>query len=498
MSRERDETQRRQRREREERQQQREREEREMRMQMQRQRQQTQMHLLQQQQQTPPLPPTADTAAADAGGGSGRGKELVAWVCGVCTFENPAAADACEMCGGEKRQREVYRDNSDSNYSGSGSRGHKKKKKNKKKAEGGASSSSDASGGGSSSGEWACGACTFVNAAMALQCGMCAAVKPSGGGNGNGDYSGLASDSSSSNDKGKEKQLHQHQQHKQHPQRQNQLMHQKQQPWHAAAERDRQIRDSQRREEKARGESFYTQGRRVGQQEGQRRFEAEREQRQREYERDVAAAGAGTGKGGGSGSGKNGGSGAGAGSGKSSGKGKGQGQSKGFDDAVKPFTGKGSGGQVPDFTYSGTGISTCSDMNHMHFASGSGSGGSTIRAAYARDGVRPVIVWFRQDLRLCDNPALVAASTSGRPVIPLYIHAPDDEEGGWPMGGAAKMWMHYSLQVHLHVANTMYVQFCCISLSLPLTRFIGSAFLFLSLHIHSHWTLLCARVTEAG
>jgi hypothetical protein len=59
--------------------------------------------------------------------------------------------------------------------------------------------------------------------------------------------------------------------------------------------------------------------------------------------------------------------------------------------------------------------------------------------AVAPAGVRPVIVWFRSDLRLTDNPALAAASTTGRPVIPLYIHAPDDEEGGWPLGGCAKV-----------------------------------------------------------
>ena len=34
---------------------------------------------------------------------------------------------------------------------------------------------------------------------------------------------------------------------------------------------------------------------------------------------------------------------------------------------------------------------------------------------------RPVIVWFRQDLRLADNPALAAAARSGRPLLPVYI-----------------------------------------------------------------------------
>ncbi|MBU3970277.1 MAG: deoxyribodipyrimidine photo-lyase, partial [Alphaproteobacteria bacterium] len=31
----------------------------------------------------------------------------------------------------------------------------------------------------------------------------------------------------------------------------------------------------------------------------------------------------------------------------------------------------------------------------------------------------PVILWFRQDLRLADNPALAAAVATGRPVLPV-------------------------------------------------------------------------------
>jgi deoxyribodipyrimidine photo-lyase len=37
------------------------------------------------------------------------------------------------------------------------------------------------------------------------------------------------------------------------------------------------------------------------------------------------------------------------------------------------------------------------------------------------------IVWFRRDLRLYDNPALVAALNSARTVILLYIWAPEEE-----------------------------------------------------------------------
>jgi len=54
------------------------------------------------------------------------------------------------------------------------------------------------------------------------------------------------------------------------------------------------------------------------------------------------------------------------------------------------------------------------------------------------------IVWFRQDLRLKDNPALHAAVQTGQPVIPVYIWAPE-EEGEWPPGAASKWWLHHSL-----------------------------------------------------
>ena len=56
-----------------------------------------------------------------------------------------------------------------------------------------------------------------------------------------------------------------------------------------------------------------------------------------------------------------------------------------------------------------------------------------------------VLVWFRQDLRLEDNPALAAALKTGKPVIPLYIHAPD-EEGSWAPGGASLWWLHHALE----------------------------------------------------
>jgi len=56
----------------------------------------------------------------------------------------------------------------------------------------------------------------------------------------------------------------------------------------------------------------------------------------------------------------------------------------------------------------------------------------------------PSIVWFRDDLRLADNPALSAAVDRGEPVIAVYVL--DDESPGLRMpGGAARWWLHHSL-----------------------------------------------------
>jgi deoxyribodipyrimidine photo-lyase len=54
------------------------------------------------------------------------------------------------------------------------------------------------------------------------------------------------------------------------------------------------------------------------------------------------------------------------------------------------------------------------------------------------------LVWFRQDLRLADNPCLSAALERGEPVIPVFIFTPQ-EEGAWAPGGASRWWLHHSL-----------------------------------------------------
>lgn len=55
----------------------------------------------------------------------------------------------------------------------------------------------------------------------------------------------------------------------------------------------------------------------------------------------------------------------------------------------------------------------------------------------------PIIVWFRQDLRLADNPALSFAAAHG-PVLAVYI-LDEKAAGKWAMGAASRWWLKKSL-----------------------------------------------------
>ncbi len=57
----------------------------------------------------------------------------------------------------------------------------------------------------------------------------------------------------------------------------------------------------------------------------------------------------------------------------------------------------------------------------------------------------PIIVWFRNDLRIADNPALTAAVSIGAPVIPVYIRE-EDPADRWLSGAASRWWLHGSLE----------------------------------------------------
>lgn len=64
-------------------------------------------------------------------------------------------------------------------------------------------------------------------------------------------------------------------------------------------------------------------------------------------------------------------------------------------------------------------------------------------------GNPPVLLWFRQDLRLADNPALVAAAAhaadQNSPLLACFI-LDEDSPGLRSLGGAARWWLHHSLQ----------------------------------------------------
>ena len=70
---------------------------------------------------------------------------------------------------------------------------------------------------------------------------------------------------------------------------------------------------------------------------------------------------------------------------------------------------------------------------------------------------RPIsICWFRQDLRLSDNPALSAAAARGD-VLPVYI-LDDVTAGDDRMGAASRWWLHHSLTVLKEsLGGTLYV-----------------------------------------
>ncbi len=55
-----------------------------------------------------------------------------------------------------------------------------------------------------------------------------------------------------------------------------------------------------------------------------------------------------------------------------------------------------------------------------------------------------ILVWFRNDCRLADHGALVAAARAAERVVPVYVHAPG-EAAPWSPGGASRWWLHHSL-----------------------------------------------------
>ena len=54
------------------------------------------------------------------------------------------------------------------------------------------------------------------------------------------------------------------------------------------------------------------------------------------------------------------------------------------------------------------------------------------------------ILWFRNDLRLSDNPALSSAVRTGT-ILPVFVHD-ETHAGDLKLGSASRVWLHHSLQ----------------------------------------------------
>lgn len=63
---------------------------------------------------------------------------------------------------------------------------------------------------------------------------------------------------------------------------------------------------------------------------------------------------------------------------------------------------------------------------------------------HRRPADAPALVWFRNDLRLADNPALAEAQAGGQPTLYVFILETNDDLR--PHGGASRWWLHHSLE----------------------------------------------------
>ncbi|NRA73467.1 MAG: deoxyribodipyrimidine photo-lyase [Rickettsiales bacterium] len=69
---------------------------------------------------------------------------------------------------------------------------------------------------------------------------------------------------------------------------------------------------------------------------------------------------------------------------------------------------------------------------------------------------KPIIYWFRQDLRLQDNPAFYHASQAGV-VIPIFLYD-DINSKKHQLGNASKWWLHHSLfSLQKSLNNKLYI-----------------------------------------
>jgi deoxyribodipyrimidine photo-lyase len=67
-----------------------------------------------------------------------------------------------------------------------------------------------------------------------------------------------------------------------------------------------------------------------------------------------------------------------------------------------------------------------------------------VNARHRAASAKTALVWFRRDLRLTDNPALLHALEHAERVVPVFVYSPD-EDRSWAPGAASRWWLHHSL-----------------------------------------------------
>ena len=97
------------------------------------------------------------------------------------------------------------------------------------------------------------------------------------------------------------------------------------------------------------------------------------------------------------------------------------------------------GRQLEDLASAGRAALVASQRGDFEFSFGTGVSRPPPYKQYAR-----LIVWFRRDLRLTDNPALLAASLLAEEVVCVYVYAPE-EDGQFQPGRCSRWWLKHAL-----------------------------------------------------
>ncbi len=101
------------------------------------------------------------------------------------------------------------------------------------------------------------------------------------------------------------------------------------------------------------------------------------------------------------------------------------------------------------------------------------------------------IVWFRDDLRMSDHPALHAAVTEGRPIVPVYV-LDDCSPGPRRMGAATRWWLHHSLEALRDTlakrgASLIILRGDAVEIILDLVRETNAGAVYWNRHVEPHW-----------